>query len=334
MLAAIEIGGTKLQLGLHSGETTDDGWSPWTDFQRRQVDASLGAAGILEQIEQVVSTWQSNGVVIDAIGIGFGGPVADGRVIISHQIDGWEDFPLSSWARYTFGIKNVRIANDCDSAALAEATDHRGAAAQLAQRTGEPPATVFYVTVGTGVGGGLVIDGKLHGQTQPSAAEIGHLRPGPGATTVGETVESLSSGWGIANTARRLLRDGDDKTDDGRKIIDRAGGLDQVDTQLLSELAVEGNAVAMSAIQRGVTTLGWGIAQVITLVCPHLVVVGGGVSLMPESLFLTPLREAVAQYVFPPLANSYVLEPAALGEEVVVQGALKLAKEASSDRSD
>jgi len=72
--------------------------------------------------------------------------------------------------------------------------------------------------------------------------------------------------------------------------------------------------------------LGWGIAQLITLVAPEVVVVGGGVSLVGEEIFFTPLRDAVQQYVFPPLRESYRLLSAELGESVVVHGALALAR--------
>lgn len=326
MLVAIEIGGTKLQLGLHSGKASETGWAPWTDFQRRQVDVTQGAAGIRQQMEQVLSDWQSDPLMmgaatIEAVGIGFGGPVQNGRTIVSHQIEGWADFPLSRWITDTFGIDRVSIANDCDTAALAEAS--HGAGTDNGQSK-----TVFYVTVGTGVGGGLVIDQRLHGQGRPSAAEIGHLRPGLDAENARATVESIASGWGIANRARELLQGGGANSVDGRQIIDCAGSLEQLDVQLLSELAMKGNELAAAAIGRGVQTLGWAIAQVVTLVCPHVVVVGGGVSLMPEPLFMQPLRETVSKYVFPPMADSYRIEPAALGEEVVVQGALTLAAQA------
>ncbi|MFP6673472.1 MAG: ROK family protein [Pirellulaceae bacterium] len=322
MFAAIEIGGTKLQLGLHCGETTDGRWVPWHDFRRRDVDPDSAAEGIRSQIIEVLSDWQNDGIPIDAIGVGFGGPVNNGRVITSHQISGWDDFPLAAWLTETFDVATTDVANDCDTAALAEAT----------HGVGQGSRTVFFVTVGTGVGGGLVIDGLVHGG-QPAAGEIGHLRPGLQAATARETVESVSSGWGIANTARNRLRRGGAETDSERQILTRAGSIDAVDSRLLAELAMSGNDVAREAIELGVRTLGWAIAQVVTLVSPNVVVLGGGVSLMNEALFLNPLRRAVEQYVFPPLKESYRLLPAALGEEVVVRGALTLAGQAGTRKS-
>jgi glucokinase len=72
-------------------------------------------------------------------------------------------------------------------------------------------------------------------------------------------------------------------------------------------------------------TLGWAIAQMITLLAPDVVVLGGGVSLIGEQWFLSPLREEVARYVFPPLAGSFRIAPAELGELAVVHGAVTMA---------
>jgi len=75
-------------------------------------------------------------------------------------------------------------------------------------------------------------------------------------------------------------------------------------------------------------TLGWAIGQMVTLLSPHVVVIGGGVSLMGNELFFEPLRKQVRRYVFPPLADSVRIVPAELDEEVVVHGAVALAAQA------
>ena len=97
-------------------------------------------------------------------------------------------------------------------------------------------------------------------------------------------------------------------------------------TKSIGEAALVGNRIARDEYVVATRVLGWAIAQVITVVAPEMVVVGGGVSLVGEEVFFTPLWTAVQQYVFPPLANSYQLLPAALGESVVVHGALALAR--------
>ena len=138
---------------------------------------------------------------------------AAGTVTTSHQIDGWDGVPLAAWCRYRFGIP-CTLANDCDSAALAEAT---WGAARGAE-------TMFYVTVGTGVGGGLVSGGRLMGRQRPAVAEIGHLRPGLDATDSHDTVEARASGRGIETFVRKLLEQGDGDTD-ALELLARAGGI-------------------------------------------------------------------------------------------------------------
>jgi glucokinase len=115
MFLGIEIGGTKLQLGVSDGKSTH-----LAAIERRDVDARRGAAGILDLIESTGSALLQKNKV-KRIGIGFGGPcnATTGVVTKSHQIDGWEDFPLVRWCQEIFQIPAV-IGNDCDVAALAE----------------------------------------------------------------------------------------------------------------------------------------------------------------------------------------------------------------------
>lgn len=294
MFLGIEIGGTKLQLGVGRG----DG-SPFVALERRPIEIACGAAGILAQIAEAAPTLiQTHGV--KRVGFGFGGPVRAhlGRVTTSHQVGGWDDFPLVEWCEKTLRLP-AALGNDCDVAALAEARFGAGRGEEI----------VFYVTVGTGVGGGLVIGGRNHGASRPAVAEIGHLRPGLEATDSHTTVESLAAGPGIAVAMRRELRD------PAREITGRQ----------VADLAAAGDEVAIRVLRGATQALGWAIAQVITLVAPSVVVVGGGVSLSGEKLFFQPLREQVAKYVFPPLGGTYRVVPAALGEDVVVLGALALA---------
>lgn len=333
MYLGIEIGGTKLQLGVGR----DDG-SPLVALERATVDPVRGAAGILEQIERLGTALMQKHA-IERIGIGFGGPVdaVRGRTIKSHQIHGWEDVALTAWCERIFN-KPTAIGNDCDVAALAEA--RYGA--------GQGRGIVFYVTVGTGVGGGLVVNGKLHGANRPAVAEIGHLRPGLHCDHDDETVESLASGWGIAAAARERFTDEvihvlnrvrDAQDEHQRRVVlqfakleneeyladlwQRCGGdLSQLTTKHIAQAAEAGNEVAREILSHAVTALGWAIAQTITLTAAEVVVVGGGVSLLGDTMFFAPLRAAVDTYVFPPLRGEYELQPAALGELVVVYGAI------------
>lgn len=315
MLLGIEIGGTKLQLGVGHA----DG-SPPAALERHDVAVEFGAAGILEHIEETARRLIARHDVA-RIGIGFGGPIdaRRGRVVKSHQVPGWDDFPLVEWCRDKLGLSAV-LGNDCDAAALAEARFGAGKGAR----------SVFFVTAGTGVGGGLVIDGQLYGAGRPAAAEIGHLRPLGLSGEPEATVESLASGRGIEASCRTRLaeRRGEASRADCEDLLNRAGGDSQrLTAKTIGEAATAGNSLAREVLDQATAALGWAIAQMVTLLAPEVVVVGGGVSLIGEELFLRPLREAAARAVFPPLAGSYEIVPARLGELVVVHGALALAAE-------
>jgi glucokinase len=315
MYLGIEIGATKLQLAIGPGDGL-----PFVEFRRRDIRLEEGAGGILRQIESVGRE------LIDrhrpqAIGIGFGGPVdaEAGRTITSHQVEGWTDFALADWCRETLGLP-AALCNDSDAAGLAEALFGAGHGHRV----------VFYTNVGSGIGGALVVDGCVYSGGHGIASEIGHLRPGPAADDPHATVESISSGFGIAAAGRAWLV-GENLHDPlAADLLARCGGrMEQLSGRMVAEAAAAGNGAAQQIFARALQTFGWAIAQTITLVAPQVVVVGGGVPLVGEAMFFAPLRRQVARYVFPPLAHRFSIVPAALGEEVVVHGALAVAKSVS-----
>lgn len=342
MLLGIEIGGTKLQLGVGRA----DG-SPLTELARFDVDPHRGAAGILEQIAAAAGEMMSRHP-IQAAGCGFGGPVDvdAGRVVKSHHISGWTDFPLGTWLQRQLGVPAM-VANDADTAGLAEAL--------LGAGRGANP--VFYITIGTGIGGGLIIDGQIYRGNGAGAGEIGHLRPGLLSDHPEAILESFAAGWGIAAAAQerimhptphrlpviaagkraqrpdelrqRLIEIEEADEEHVADLLARCDAHpDQLSAKMVGEAAADGNQLALDILRRACQALGWGIAQMITLLAPERVVIGGGVALLGEELLFRPLRAEVDRYVFPPLAGTYEIVPAALGEEMVVYGALALAAEA------
>jgi glucokinase len=318
MFLGIEIGGTKLQLGVGNGTGP-----PFAGFRRLDVDAQQGAEGIREQIAQAGRQLFAE-FPIQAIGFGFGGPInaAAGIVTTSHQVGGWDNFPLAQWCTETFGVPTF-LGNDCDMAALAEARFGAGRNKQ----------SVFYVTVGTGVGGGLVLGGSTHGSQRPAVAEIGHLRPGLDATDPRRTVESLAAGPGIESVVRTwLLAAPLDDRSAARLLARCERNPQKLTAKAIAEEAGAGNALAVAAMEQASRALGWAIAQVITLVAVEAVIVGGGVSLAGDKVFFEPLRRYVRNYVFPPLRDSYEILAPQLGEEVVVHGAVAMAADRSSRR--
>jgi glucokinase len=309
MHLGIEIGGTKLQLGI--GLPTQ---ATLTKLERLDIHANAGAEGILQQIAETAPVLIER-FQVKRVGIGFGGPLdsTTGIVTTSHQVAGWDQFPLGDWSQQKLGLP-ASLGNDCDVATLAEA----------ALGAGKGARSVFYVTVGTGVGGGFVVDGKAPAEGRPAAAEIGHLRPGPLATDPSETVESIASGWGIVARARQQIQEATpENLEHVADLLARCQEQpDNLTGQHVASAAGEGNPLAAEILDHAIRVLGWAIAQVITLQAPEVIVVGGGVSLIGEKNFFEPLRAAVAQYVFSPLRDSYQVLPAALGELAVVHGAI------------
>jgi len=349
MFLGIEIGGTKLQLGIGDGLSKE-----LQVLKRSNIDPSAGASGIRHQIE-VIGNELKHQHDLSAVGIGFGGPFnqTSQKTIKSHQIEGWDDFPLHDWATDFFECP-IAIENDADTAGLAEAIFGAGAGA----------SPIFYLTVGTGIGGGLIINQQIYHGGSLGASEIGHLRPGLQYEDESQTVESIASGWGIAEFVRDFLlspqshsfldlqgglagRSKDDVRQKMRDLEDEqeqnaaelldicAGSLEKLTTKQIVDSASIGNFIAKRALARATKTLGWAIAQVITLTSPEKIVIGGGVSLAGDSLFFDPIREEVKRYVFPPYQDAYQILPAALGEEMVVIGALLIAKQKlTSDSPD
>jgi glucokinase len=295
MFLGIEIGGTKLQVGAGDGKLVGE-------VVRLDVYPVDGAEGVRSLIVQGVDRAISNRGLerssIQGIGVGFGGPFDSrtGRTIKSHQIAGWEDFPLVEWCESTFGVRTA-VANDSDLAGWAEAKLGAGRGAE----------TVVYSNIGSGIGGALIRNGEIYDGQGFGVAEIGHLRITPGS--FGEswnTLEDLASGWALDRIACEALYS------------------DAATTKELAQAAKIGDRNALAAWEKAVEYWGVAFANVATLLCPNVIVVGGGVALQGDFL-LNGLRAEFDRNVFAPFRDCIELKLAELGETMVVQGALLLA---------
>jgi glucokinase len=322
LLLGIEIGGTKLQLGLGHGD------GRILSFERRTVDPTQGATGILTQIAGAVGPLLGRAGAgrdqIAAVGVGFGGPVDADRGVVtkSHHVAGWDGFPLAEWIQNELGVAAVAFGNDADTAGLGEARFGAG--------VGLSP--VVYVTIGSGIGGGLILDGKVYRGAGSGALEVGHLRlDGPGEANGGgerRTLEEVASGWSIGRAGRsaveRLVREGR-ATD---PFYELAGGdPSRVTATIVAQAAGLGDPEATNILEKATDAVACALAHVVTLLNPRRIILGGGVSLIRDELWLDPIRRGLRQRVFPPFRDTHDIVPAQLGEEVVVQGALALARD-------
>ncbi len=319
----IEIGGTKLQLGI------GEGCGRILALERLVVEPSRGAPSIRNQIQAAFATLLAKTKLgrreIKAAGIGFGGPVdaATGRTQTSFQVEGWDDFPLAEWIRDQLEIPVVVLENDADSAGLAEA--------RLGAGVGYSP--VLYMNVGSGIGGALVVDQHIYRGSGHGAIEIGHLQVPDSAVSGARTLEleQIASGWAIASTARELAHR---RIADGQRdcpLVTRShGNPDTITAALVAEIARDGDPDSMAILDRARAAVAFALTQAITLLAPRRIVLGGGVSLIGEHLWFDPIRRLTDRDAFAPFRGRYDIVPALLGEEVVVHGALALAREAIS----
>lgn len=253
-LVGIEIGGTKLQIAVGNERGEID------SIVSRAVNVENGAVEIRRVIE---NTLVSLGTV-DGVGVGFGGPVdwVTGEVWTSFQVAGWTGVNLRSWLQ---GLVNAPVAidNDANVAALAEAT----VGVARGQRV------VFYTTLGSGVGGGLVVEGRVYHGAIPGELEFGHVR----LDMEGKTVESSCSGWAVNQkvvTYSNLHPES--------QLAIAALRYRGVEAMALIPAIDAGDDGARTIVEATAHDLGFGLSHVVHLLHPDMIVLGGGLSLMGE----------------------------------------------------
>ncbi len=299
LFLGIEIGGTKLQLVLGHGD------GRIIDRQRHLIAAELGAEGIRRQLTASIPDL-IRGHSIKATAVGFGGPVdrASGRIACSHQVSGWSDFPFAAWVTEQTGVPTL-IENDANTAALGEALVGAG-------RMNNP---LFYVTLGSGVGGGLVVDGRIYHGATPGEAEIGHVR----LDKAGSTVESRCSGWAVDKAIREAVASAPES-----KLAALCQGMNRGESRHLSTALSAGDPLAQMIISRLADDLAFGLSHVAHLIHPEMIVLGGGLSLVGEPL-RSAVQVALPQYLMDVFHPGPKIALAALAEDAVPVGALLLA---------
>jgi glucokinase len=300
LFAGIEIGGTKLQLvtGDENGKT----------LERRKlaVDAVKGASGIRQQIEKSLPKMLAGRKPV-AIGVGFGGPVdwKTGKICWSHQIDGWSEFDLPGWLG-RLASAPVFVDNDANVAALGEARHGAG--------VGFNP--MFYVTLGSGVGGGLVAEGKIYHGSVPGEAEIGHVR----LDRHGTTVESRCSGWAVDARIRELI-----KKEPASLLARKVGNAARGEARYLGAALLAGDVAARKILHETAEDLAFGLSHTVHLFHPAIIIIGGGLSDLGEP-FRSAVQNGLGQFIMEAFAPGPPIKIAKLGEDAVPVGALELAR--------
>jgi glucokinase len=278
MILAIDIGGTKFSLAAFDGERM-------ARRETRSTDAAGGREWMLRQIREMVESWRRE-MRFDRCGIGFGGPVdfVAQRVRFSTHVGGWRDFDLPAFVRDVAGAPAV-MDNDANAGAIGEALYGAG--------RGFSP--LFYMTLSTGIGGGIYEDGRVWRGADSYGGEIGHLtiRPGGPECLCGARgcFERMCCGLWLARDTGRSAR------------------------ELMEDPAF---------VARYVVDLALGLKAAIMLLNPQRMVIGGGIAKAGERLF-APLRAELRRQITSWSAARIDVVPAELGDDSVLYGAMALA---------
>jgi len=278
MILAIDIGGTKLSIAAFDGPCM-------ARRESRATDAAGGRDWMLAQIREIVTAWQRD-FTFERCGIGFGGPVnfAAQRVVLSTHVGGWRDFDLCGFVSSLIGAPAI-MDNDANVGAIGEA--EFGA--------GQGFSPLFYMTLSTGIGGGIYADGRIWRGADSYGGEIGHMtiRPdGPDCLCGARgCFERMCCGLWL-------------QRDHGKPA-----------KELMQEPAF---------VERYVVDLALGLKAAIMLLNPQRIVIGGGIGKAGDRLFL-PLRAELRRQITSWSGARIDVVPAALGDDSVLYGAAALA---------
>ncbi len=309
----IDLGGTKISTALVDTAGTiiahDYRETHATEGQKAVIERMLDAA------RRVMVRAGVNQAQVAAAGIGAPGPldVEAGVVVAPPNLPGWDRVPLRRLIESRLGITTF-LENDANAAALGE---YRFGAGRGVEH-------MIYVTASTGIGGGLILNGRLYHGASGMAGEIGHITIMPYGPLCGcgnrGCLEALASGTAIARQAGERVARGAPTL-----IADLAGGdPERVTAKLVAEAASQGDMEAQEILAEAMHYLGIGMANLVNLFNPQLIVIGGGLTNIGEMLF-GPVQRAIDRRALPTLAQAVRVVRAELGDNAGVLGAAAVA---------
>ena len=315
VVAGIDIGGTKIAVALEnlSGEKIAAG--------RLATCVETGAQAIIEKIFRAITKMlEENQAELVAVGIGCPSPldVERGLVMSPANLQNWDNFPIVKLFREHFQVP-VALDNDANAAALGE----------YIYGAGRGYKNVVYVTVSTGIGGGIILNGEIFHGVSMGAGELGHtiVQPDGIRCNCGSTgcLETICAGVHIARRVRERLIKGEPSL-----INEMTASVNEITAKTVVEAVRRNDQLAIEVWSETCRFLALGIANVISLLAPEAVIIGGGIASAGDLLF-APLRRLLPQFVSMIPADKINVIPAKLGSESGVCGALVLARKAFSN---
>ena len=310
---AVDLGGTKILAGLIVNRRVS-----YRDYSLTHAEEGPQAVlkYIFEAIDRVLAKSGLDVTELEGISIAAAGAIDTKRGIVtaSPNLPGWRNIPLADKVKTRYPI-DVFLLNDANAAAIAE---HRYGA-------GRGTRNMIYITVSTGIGGGIIIDNKIYEGASGGAGEIGHMSidiNGP-KCNCGNTgcLEMLASGTALAKEAIRRIREGE------KSILPEMvkGKIKNITGKEIGEAAEKGDKVAAASINAIAKYLGIGLVSLVDIFNPEMIVIGGSVAKLGERL-LGPARQLVQERAFPLLVGAVKIVPAQLGDEVNLIGAAVFAR--------
>jgi glucokinase len=312
LVAGVDLGGTNVRTCIARAD------GAILARARTPTPADDGPAVVVERIVAGVRELaQTAGVAVRQLaGVGVGAPgpldMRSGIVFSPPNLAGWHDVPLAALLRDALGVP-VHIGNDANLAAVGE----------RAFGAGRGIDNLVYMTVSTGIGGGVIVAGKLFVGSSGTAAEIGHMTvdlhgPRCKCGNIG-CLEAIAAGPAIARSGREAARGAPES-----RLLALAGGTaDRVTTSLVVQAAREGDAVAQAVFERAAEAIGVGCVNLVNLFNPRRIIIGGGVSQAGELLF-APVRRVVAERALPSPRDACTIVGAGLGDDCGLYGAVAL----------
>ncbi len=313
VIAGIDIGGTKTAIALENsfGER----------IAARVLPTQTDAVETIENISTAIETMlNENQAELTAVGIGCPSPldVKKGLVMSPSNLREWSNFPIVKLFKERFNVPVV-LENDANTAALGE----------YVYGAGRGYKNIVYVTVSTGIGGGIILGGEIYHGVGAGAGELGHtiVQPDGFPCNCGSfgCVETICAGVHIARRAQEKL------ASDAKSLMSEIEpDINEVSAKTVVEAARRGDELAIEIWDETCKFLAIGIANAITLIAPEAVIIGGGIAAATGEMLFAPMRQLIPKYVSMIPADKINILPAELGSESGVCGALVLARKAVS----
>jgi len=309
-IVGLDIGGTKCAviLGQMNGESQPTVMGKKVLQTADYPDPYKLIEKLQDFLDELLAEYSVPVESVESIGVSCGGPLdsVTGMILSPPNLPGWDEIPIVKLFKEKYGIPTF-LQNDANACALAE----------WLMGAGRGTKNMVFLTFGTGMGAGLVLNGKLYSGTNDLGGEVGHIRLAPdGPVGFGKagSFEGFCSGGGIAQLAKKAVSE---KLKSGEPVVfcPSMEQIEEIDTRMVALAARDGDPVALQIIRTSAEYLGRGLSVIIDILNPECIVIGS-VYARNESLFKPFMDEIIRQEAIPSAVSVCTVKPAELGDSV------------------